>query len=64
MPTVLFAGFLGMAAGGWGAGALYDHFGFYLPAFGIGVIFNAMNLFVLIWLALCERGATLRAVPA
>src|SRR6195256_861231 len=33
VPTMFFAGFLGMAAGGWGAGALYDQFGYYLPAF-------------------------------
>jgi MFS family permease len=36
VPTVLAAGFLGMAAGGWGAGALYDQFGYYPPAFSVG----------------------------
>jgi MFS family permease len=40
VPTIYFAGFLGMAAGGWGAGALFDHFGYYLPAFAVGIGFN------------------------
>ena len=64
VPTVLFAGFLGMAAGGWGAGALYDYFGFYLPAFGVGILFNLMNMIVLLWLVFRERGATIRAATA
>lgn len=50
VPTVLFAGYLGMAMGGWGAGALYDHFGFYAPAFAAGIVFNLANLLVLGWL--------------
>jgi MFS family permease len=50
VPTVLFAGYLGMATGGWGAGALYDHFGFYAPAFAVGIVFNLANLLVLGWL--------------
>jgi len=32
IPTMLFPGSLGMAAGGWLAGAIYDHFAFYAPA--------------------------------
>ena len=32
VPTVLFISMSGMAFGGWFAGALYDHFGFYAPA--------------------------------
>jgi MFS family permease len=52
VPTVMFAGYLGMAAGGWGAGAIYDRFGFYLPAFGTGMAFNLVNLLLLIGLAL------------
>ena len=47
VPAVLFPGYVGMAAGGWGAGALYDHFGFYTPAFGVGILFNILNLIVL-----------------
>ena len=63
VPTVLFAGFLGMAAGGWGAGALYDSFGFYLPAFAVGMAFNLLNLIVLLclvvrqctWMRVCRQ---------
>jgi MFS family permease len=47
VPTVLLAGYVGMAAGGWGAGVLYDHFGFYAPAFAAGILFNLLNLIVL-----------------
>jgi predicted MFS family arabinose efflux permease len=36
----------GMAAGGWIAGVLYDHFGYYMPAFTTGIVFNLMNLVV------------------
>jgi len=64
VPTVLFAGYVGMAAGGWGAGALYDHFGFYLPAFGVGILFNMMNLVVVLLLMVSQRGVALRAAPA
>ena len=48
VPMILFAGFLGMAAGGWGAGLLYDHFGYYRPAFAVGIGFNIANLLILL----------------
>ncbi len=44
VPTMFFAGMSGMAFGGWFAGALYDHFGFYAPAFVAGALFNIANL--------------------
>jgi MFS family permease len=47
VPAVMFAGYVGMAAGGWGAGAVYDRYGFYAPAFGLGILFNVLNLAVL-----------------
>jgi MFS family permease len=50
IPTVMFAGLLGMASGGWGAGLLYDEFGGYLPAFSTGMAFNLLNLAVLLFL--------------
>jgi MFS family permease len=50
IPTVLFAGLLGMATGGWGAGFLYDEFAGYLPAFAVGMAFNLANLAVLLFL--------------
>jgi MFS family permease len=46
IPTLLlFSGF-GMAAGGWIAGLLYDHFGYYAPAFAAGVGANVLNILV------------------
>jgi MFS family permease len=47
VPTILFTGMSGMAFGGWFAGALYDHFGFYAPAFTAGALFNLANLAVI-----------------
>jgi MFS family permease len=46
VPTFFFLGMSGMAFGSWLAGALYDHFGFYAPAFAVGVFFNIANLVV------------------
>jgi hypothetical protein len=41
-PALLLFGGFGMAAGGWLAGLLYDHFCYYAPAFatGVGVIIS------------------------
>jgi MFS family permease len=47
VPTVLFISMSGMAFGGWFAGALYDHFGFYAPTFAAGALFNVANLVVI-----------------
>jgi MFS family permease len=47
VPTLLFISMSGMAFGGWFAGALYDHFGFYAPAFAAGALFNVANLGVI-----------------
>ena len=55
VPTIYLAGFLGMAAGGWGAGALYDHFGYYAPAFTVGIGFNIVNFFILLMLVMRRR---------
>ena len=44
IPCVLFTGMSGMAVGSWFAGWLYDHFGYYAPAFASGVMFNLLNL--------------------
>jgi MFS family permease len=64
VPTIYFAGFLGMAAGGWGAGALYDHFGYYLPAFVAGIGFNIANLIILLTLVFRQRDKVVRAAMA
>ena len=47
VPILLFVSMSGMAFGGWFAGALYDHFGFYAPAFAAGALFNVANLAVI-----------------
>ncbi len=60
VPTVLFAGLLGMAGGGWAAGALYDFFGFYTPAFAVGVAFNLMNVVVILPMVIRTRSLLLR----
>src|SRR5262245_60471352 len=44
VPTLLLLSGSGMATGGWLAGYLYDHFGYYAPAFAAGVAFNLVNL--------------------
>ena len=36
-----------MASGGWLAGLLYDHFGYYAPAFATGVGANILNMVVI-----------------
>jgi len=64
VPTIYFAGFLGMALGGWGAGMLYDHFGYYLPAFAVGIAFNLVNLVILLTLVFRRRDKGLRAALA
>lgn len=56
VPLVLFTGMSGMAFGGWFAGRLYDHFGFYAPAFGSGVAFNIVNLLLIGFLVLRQPG--------
>ena len=50
VPVLLLAGQMGMAAGSWMAGAIYDSAGAYAPAFGAGVVFNLVNLALLGWL--------------
>ena len=55
VPALLFIGMGGMAFGGWFAGALYDHFGFYAPAFAIGALFNLANLVLIGFLVLRQR---------
>jgi MFS family permease len=62
VPTLLFTSMSGMAFGAWFAGALYDHFGFYAPAFGAGALFNLANLVVIGFLVI--RQARQSRLPA
>jgi predicted MFS family arabinose efflux permease len=55
-----------MAAGGWLAGLLYDHFGFYTAAFATGIAFNLLNLAVvgsLVFRQHRENGTPLSGAP-
>jgi MFS family permease len=56
MPLTLFTAMSGMAFGSWFAGFLYDTFGYYAPAFGIGVAFNLLNLAIISFLVFRTGG--------
>jgi len=46
IPILLFLGLGGMSFGAWLGGALYDHYGYYAPAFAAGIASNLLNLAV------------------
>ncbi len=46
IPTLLLFSGGGMALGGWLAGLLYDHYGYYAPAFAAGIGSNILNILV------------------
>lgn len=62
VPTFLLFSGSGMALGGWAAGAIYDHFGFYEAAFAFGVMANFVNLAIIGFLVFRLHGRT--TVPA
>jgi MFS family permease len=62
VPALLFTGMAGMAFGGWFAGALYDHFGFYAPAFAAGALFNLANLSIVGFLVVRQARQSRAAV--
>ncbi len=47
MPMLLLTGTVGMAAGGFSAGVIYDLYGSYLPAFASGLAANVLNFVIL-----------------
>jgi MFS family permease len=55
IPTMLLFTGGGMAFGGWLAGLLYDHYGYYAPAFSVGVGTNILNFILIGWLVLRWR---------
>ncbi|HEY1362816.1 MAG TPA: MFS transporter [Xanthobacteraceae bacterium] len=55
IPTFLLCSGVGMAAGGFIAGTLYDRFGTYAVAFAAGVAANAVNLAIIGTLVLRQR---------
>jgi MFS family permease len=64
IPTLLLCSGSGMAAGGWLAGLLYDHFGFYGPSFAAGIGFNVLNVMVIGTLVLRQRRASAKHAVA
>ena len=46
IPMLLLFSGGGMGAGSWIAGLLYDHFGYYAPAFATGIGANLLNLLI------------------
>jgi MFS family permease len=52
IPTLLLCSGTGMATGGWIGGVLYDHFGYYAPAFATGVAVSVINFLIISALAL------------
>ena len=46
IPTLLLFSGGGMAAGSWLAGLLYDHLGYYAPAFAVGIGANILNILI------------------
>ena len=46
MPTLLLCSGMGMATGSWSGGVLYDHFGYYAPAFAAGVAVSMINFMI------------------
>jgi MFS family permease len=55
IPTLLMFTAIGMALGGWIAGLLYDHFGYYAPAFATGIGSNLLNILVIGTLVMRQR---------
>jgi MFS family permease len=58
IPTFLLFSGGGMALGGWLAGLLYDHFGYYAPAFAAGIGTNILNVLMIGVLVLRWRNRT------
>ena len=50
-----------MATGGWLAGILYNHFGYYGPAFAAGIAANLLNLAIILTLVARQRLIAARA---
>jgi MFS family permease len=55
IPTLLLFSGGGMALGGWLAGVIYDHFGYYAPAFATGIGANILNILIVGTLVLRQR---------
>jgi MFS family permease len=47
VPVLLLMSGSGMAAGSWLAGVMYDHYGYYAPAFAAGIGANMLNFVII-----------------
>jgi len=61
---VMMMTILGMALGGWMSGWIYDVSGSYHWAFLNGIVWNGLNIAIMIMLLMRSRPRTPRAVPA
>jgi MFS family permease len=61
IPILLLCSGSGMATGGWLAGILYDHFGYYGPAFATGIAVNLLNLSIILVLVSRQHLVAARA---
>ena len=61
IPALLLCSGCGMATGGWLAGILYDHFGYYGPAFATGIVVNLLNFAIVLMLVARQHLITARA---
>lgn len=68
MGIALSSTLVGMALGGWMAGAIFDATGSYRAAMWNGIAWNLVNLCIALWLlrraTRWQRGAGLRRVAA
>jgi MFS family permease len=61
IPLTLSTAQAGMAFGNWFAGRLYDHHGYYAPAFTSGIGFNLLNILIIGSLVVLLMGARRKA---
>ena len=61
---VMMATILGMALGGWLTGWIYDVSGSYRLAFINGIVWNGLNIAIIVWLLMRSRPRMATPVPA
>jgi MFS family permease len=62
VSIVLMSTTIGMALGGWLSGALFDLTGDYQAAFINGILWNVLNIAIILWLLMRKR--SMRMAPA
>jgi len=59
--VVIMATLFGMALGGWMSGVIFDLTGSYRAAFGNGILWNALNVSIALWMLRRARGSSAAA---